>query len=173
MLDQLRVMEELAGKEAVGAACAGMPSPARQEIEQMLPVSWLDSDMMNDFMARVAREAGRDPESFAVDVVRRGVERTLNTLWRVILRFTSDAALVKRTPMLYSKTYDVGELTARIDRPGRADLELRGWPAVPRMDLIGLATGIETVLLCAGRKDVQVTWDRRPHGAAFVATWHP
>lgn len=171
MLDQIRVMEELAGAEAVRLARESLLPPHRETFSNVLPVSWLDSDACNEFMVRVAQQIGQDPERFAVDVVRRGVERTLNTLWRIILRFTSDAALVQRTPMLYSKTYDVGELTSRIDRPGRADIELRGWPGVPRMDLIGLATGIETVLRCSGRKDVRVDFERRHDGAAFVATW--
>lgn len=65
------------------------------------------------------------------------------------------------------------QLEARIERPGRADLSLSGWPGVPRTELVGLATGIETVLRCAGRSEVKVDWDRRPDGAAFVATWQP
>lgn len=173
MLDQIRVMEELAGPDAMRAALQALPEDRRAQLEHVMPVSWLDSDLSNDYIAAVAREIGRRPEDFQVEVVRRGVERTLNTLWRIILKFTSDAALVKRTPLLYSKTYDVGELTSRIDQPGRADVELRGWPEVPRMDLVGLATGIETVLRCAGRKDVSVRWERRPFGAAFIATWNP
>lgn len=171
MLDQIRVMESMAGPEAMRSALAALVPDERSQFEHILPVSWLEAKASNNYIAAVARELGRHPEDFQVDVVRLGVERTLNTLWRVILRFTSDAALVKRTPLLYSKTYDVGELTSRIDQPGRADLELRGWPDVPRMDLIGLATGIETVLRCAGRKQIQISWERRPWGAAFAATW--
>lgn len=171
MLDQIRVMQELAGPDAVRLARESLPSPYSEALAEILPVSWLDTDACNEFMARVAQRIGKDPEQFEIDVVRLGVERTLSTVWRIILRFTSDAALVKRTPMLYSKTYDVGELTSRIVRPGRADLELRGWPGVPRMDLVGLATGIETVLRCSGRTDVRVSWERRPFGAVFVASW--
>lgn len=171
MLDQIRVMEELAGPDAVRAARDSLPPEQRSELEHVTPVSWLDSNATAEFVVRVAEHIGKDPERFQIDVVRLGVERTLNTLWRVILKFTTDAALVKRTPLLYSKTYDVGQLTSRIMQPGRADLELTGWPGVPRMELVGLATGIETVLRCAGRQDVRVTFDRRPDGAVFIANW--
>lgn len=175
MLDQMRVMEEMAGPEALAASLATLPAEHRSDFEHIMPVSWIDSRASNDLIAAVARQLGRAPEEFQVEVVRVGVERTLSTLWRIILRFTSDAALVKRTPLLYSKTYDVGELVSRIDRPGRAALELRGWPSprVPNMDLIGLSTGIETVLRCAGRGDAVVQWDTQPHGAVFAAEWSP
>lgn len=175
MLDQLRVMEDLLGREPIDAALADLPSEGRSQLEEARPLTWLDSKLCNQFIAEVGRRAGREPEELYVEVVRTGVERTLSTLWRIILRFTSDSALVKRTPLLYSKTYDVGEMVSRIDTPGRADVELRGWPTprVPRLDVIGLACGIETVLRCAGRHDATVTWDTRPHGAIFVATWTP
>lgn len=173
MLDQMRVMEELAGREAMDAAMATLPPEERAELEGILPVGWVGSTATNNLVLALAQQLGRDPDKLQEEIARTGVERTMTTLWRVILRFTSDAALVKRTPLLYSKTYDVGELVSRIDRPGRADVELMGWPVpdVPRMDLIGLAMGIETVLRCAGRKDVRMRWEPRPHGALFVATW--
>ena len=175
MLDQIRVMEEVAGREALDAARATLPPEAQAELESILPVSWIDSGITNDYVYALARQLGRDPEKLQVEIVRRGVERTLTTLWRILLKFTSDEALVKRTPLLYSKTYDVGELVSRIEMPGRVDAELRGWPVpeVPRLDLIGLAMGIETVLRCAGRKDARVRFEARPHGAIFVGTWTP
>ncbi len=171
MLDQIRIMEDLAGKDAMCAALEALPEEHRAELSNVMPVSWLSTDACNGYISAVAHRIGRQPEDLLVEIVQRGVERTMTGLWRIILKFTSDAALVKRTPLIYSKTYDVGAMTSRIEVPGRAEIDLDGWPGVPRMELIGLAKGIETVLRCAGRRDVSVRWERRPRGAFFQATW--
>lgn len=171
LLDQLRVMQELAGAERMAAAIASLPPRNREEITQLMPVSWCSVESANAIVEAVAREIGRTPSAFQAEVVRIGVERTFNSVWRVILRFTTDDALVRRTPLIYSKTYDRGRFTADIVRPGRAELLLSEWIDPPKLDLEGLSTGIETVLRVAGRKDVKVNWERRPDGAFFAATW--
>ena len=53
----------------------------------------------------------------------------------------------------------------------RVAFPLLGWPDPPRLELVSIAAGIETVLRCAGRKDVVVRWDARQLGASFRATW--
>ena len=173
LLDQVKVMEELAGSATLSRAVESLADEHREEFRGLMPVSWCTVDTANALVESVAREAGRAPSSFQAEVVRTGVERTFKSLWRVILRFTSDEALVRRTPLIYSKTYDRGEMTSRVVRPGRAELELAGWPSPPQLDLEGLATGIETVLRVAGRRDARVSFERRPNGALFVASWTP
>lgn len=171
LLDQLGVMRELTGPDSMDAAIRSLPDPLRGEIDSLMPVSWCSVDAANALLEAAARESGRSPSSFQAEVVRVGVERTFKTLWRIILRFTSDEALVRRTPLIYSKTYDRGRLSARIARPGRAEIDLTGWATPPQLDLEGLACGIETVLRVAGRREARVVFERRTDGALFVATW--
>jgi hypothetical protein len=171
LLDQHRVMEEIAGKDVVKAAMAKLDPEQRSEYESLLPVSWCSVTTANAVVTAVARECGRNASALQAEVVRVGVERTLKSIWRIILRFTWDDALISRTPMIYSKTYDRGELKAKMAYPGRAEVDLVGWPTVPQLDIEGLATGIETVLRVAGRRDVKVNWERRPGGVFYVATW--
>lgn len=173
LLDQIAVLKELVGDDVVREGMANLPPAYREELETLTAVSWIDTEVAESILYAVAPLAGRDPLHLHTDIVRIGVERTLRTLWRIILRFTSDRALVLRTPLIYSKTFDRGELLSRIEGPGRAELALSDWPDISDMQLNGLATGIETVLRVAGRRDVKVLYERREEGAFLVASWIP
>ncbi len=164
-------MKELAGAERMEAAIASLSSESRREYEALMPMSWMPVDTAHAVIEAVAREMGRPVSSLHAQVVRIGVERTFKSLWRVILRFTTDKALVSRTRLIYTKTYDRGSLSSDIVRPGRAELVLSDWVDAPKLDLEGLAIGVETVLKVAGRRNVKVNWERRPDGAFYVATW--
>ncbi|MCS6797456.1 MAG: hypothetical protein NZ898_02805 [Myxococcota bacterium] len=171
VLDQTRVMEEIAGRDAVARALGRLPREAQEHYASLTPAGKIPAPWARQHIIEVARELDVSPSSLQAQVVRRGVERTLRGPWRLLLRFTSDEALVARTPLLYRQAYDRGRLTARITAPGRAELEVEGWDRIPRLELEGLACAIETVLRCAGRPDVQVVIEERPRGAFFVATW--
>lgn len=171
LLDQIDVLRELFGGSVVDEAIDSLPPTWREEIRTLTPLSWIDTEKAESVVYAVAARMGRDALQLHSEVVRMGVERTFRTLWRAILRFTSDAALVARTPLMYSKTFDHGSLTSRIESPGRAELSLTGWPDISDMQLNGLATGIETVLAVAGRRGVKVVYERRLDGALLVASW--
>lgn len=169
--EQRRVMEEVAGKESVARALEKMSAERRETIEQLRPVSWFRIEVQNEFIEAVAREASRDPYDFNRECTKVGVERTLKNLWRLLLRFTSDHALVSRCPLFYSKNYDSGTLRAEIPEPGHASIVLQGWRAPPRMDVEGIGVGIQTVLELAGRRNVRMSWKRLPTGAEYDAYW--
>lgn len=171
LIDQIEVLRELFGASVVDQAIDSLPPAWREEIRTLTPLSWIDTEVAESVVYAVAARTGRDALQLHASVVRIGVERTFRTLWRAILRFTSDSALVARTPLIYSKTFDRGELTAHIESPGRAELTLTGWPDISDMQLNGLATGIETVLVVAGRRRVRVVYERRFDGALIVASW--
>lgn len=173
LLDQIEVLRELVGADVVDEAMASLPPAYREELESLTAVSWVDTEVAESILYAVAPLAGRDPLQLHTDIVRIGVQKTLRTLWRILLRFTSDRALVLRTPLIYSKTFDRGELLSRIEGPGRAELALSGWPDISEMQLNGLATGVETVLTAAGRREVKVLYERREEGAFLVASWRP
>jgi len=173
MLDQVLVMQDLLGADTVRRALESLPPPLRDEWEGLLPVSWISVAATAAFIEAAAREADRSVDDLQREIARLGVERTLKTVWRILLRLTSDGALVKRTPMLYSKTYDRGQMSSRMTGPGQARIELEGWDGIPALEVLGLAVGIETVLRCAGRRDVACEGQPRANGASFVATWTP
>lgn len=166
-------MAELVGAEPVARALASLPAPAREAYESATSVGWVPVPAVDAFMAAVAKESGWELSKLAYESSRRSVERLLGGLWRVILRFTSDEALVARTPLIYSKTFDTGRLESRIPRSGHADVVQSGWPEIPDVHLIGLAAGIDAALRSAGRENVKVAWRRTATGASFTATWMP
>ena len=54
---------------------------------------------------------------------------------------------------------------------GAATLTQSGWPEISDLQIIGVAAGVETVLRCAGREGVKLTWRRTPTGVEISATW--
>src|SRR5438094_631452 len=113
VLDERKVMEQLYGAEVVAKTLASMPEAARRELEELLPVSWITLETSDGMVVALAKQLGRPTLEVHTEVVRKSVARTLHTLWRVLLHFTTDEALVRRTPLLYSKTCDLGELTSK------------------------------------------------------------
>jgi hypothetical protein len=173
LCDQREILRETIGAGALERALSAVPEPYASELRAMTPVGWVSGEAAEAMFVHAAEAAGRDVLALHRDVVRLGVERTYRSVWRLILRLTTDSALVSRTPLLYAKTYDRGSLTSRIVSPGRAEIALIGLPDAPEIHLRGLVYGIETALTVAGRRGVRVHFERRPDGALFVASWRP
>jgi hypothetical protein len=172
MLDQFKALEELYGRDVLDRAVMALSREQRVEYEELLPVSWCSIEMVGRVIEEVAKQAGETPSIVQERIVRIGVERALKTIWRVFLRLTSDEAIVKRAPILYSQSYDSGAFKAKLVGPGHAQMWLDGWADPPELELEGLATGISTFLDCAGRRDVRITWRRGPEGGAvFDVHW--
>lgn len=169
--DQLRLMRELYGAETVARAEAAMPAALREALAAVSPGGWTSLDVARELKNGVASLVGVDPLAFQRDICRKGVERTLTTIWRFLLRQLGDEALAKRTPILYARSFNKGSLALAGWRDGGAELELRGWPRMPEYDLVGLMAGVQTVLELAGRKDVKVTSTRRAPLVLLHASW--
>jgi hypothetical protein len=155
----------------VESALLELDPAARTEVAQALSIGWVDIGAYEEFYKRVARAVGRPLADLHMAVSRVSVQKTLTTVHRLLMRFTTDQALVSRTPLIYSKTFDRGALRPSISEPGRAEIEVVGWPGMPEFALRGLRVGVETVLVVAGRKDVRVTGRQAPDGARLMATW--
>lgn len=171
IVDQRRILEDLLGPRTVRRALDGLPPDVRQELDEAMPISWLRVSAMEQCYVAIASEARRDPDELHDEVGRLGVRKTFHTFWRLLLRFTSDQALVTRTPLMFAKAFDTGRLEARITGPGAADIRLLDWPEVPKWVVDGTATAIETVLELAGRRDPSVLWERTEDGALLRASW--
>ena len=167
------VMEERYGAAVVLRALERISPTERDEIERAMAIGWVPIDAQIAFFEAVAAELDRSVTNVQDEIAGETAERNLRTVWRMLLRLTTDEALVARTPILYSKNYRQGALEAGILRPGQAKLVLSAWPDVPDFTLRGLRHGIEAVLRLAGRRDSRVYYERRPDGAEFYAVWTP
>jgi len=172
-LQQLSVIEDRYGREVIERAKARMSEQEQSEINDALPVSWMNVPTVTRLKTLIADEIGRDHLELQREVVRVAISETINKFWRILLSNVWDSALMKRTPVLYSKTFDRGRMRAERIENGEGLMILEGWPDVPDYDCLGLATGIEAVLEYTGRKDAKVRWERHPPEIHFIATWTP
>lgn len=171
LLEVRHAIEDRYGAEKVRAGLARMPSPHRERYESMTPFSWVPLDTSWAAIEAVAEEVGEDPERLYDWAIRAGVERSFKTVWRVLLRFTSDEALVARTAVIYAKSRNVGKMTAHITGPGRGEQVVTEWPGMHERHIRGLALSVETVLRLAGRESVKVTSHPTRDGAVIKASW--
>lgn len=169
--DAHAMLIDLVGADVVARALARLPKEEREVYENATPVSWIDCDVIEHVYEAIAREAGRDVAALQEEVMRRGVNRTVHSLWRILLRFTSDNALVTRTPLFYRKVFDKGEMISKVVDRGRAEIELRGYPEISDFHLRGLLVGIGCVIEAAGRRNVQMHPRRTREGVNVTATW--
>lgn len=171
ILEQIKIIEERYGRNCIDAALEALTPAQSEEVRGILAVSWVDVPLVTTFKSEIARHLGRDPLDLQREVVRESINQTVKGLWRMLLRQLSDPAIIKRTPILYSKTFDRGKLALEGLGDGKATFVLTGWPTMPEYDCVGLATGIESVLEYAGRTGATVTWQRQAPLVLFNAVW--
>ena len=121
----------------------------------------------------IGAESGRDYVHLHETVSRTAVERALKTIWRLFLRFTSDEALVARTPVIFTKAFPQGVLSPRIVSPGRAEIRVVSWPQMPEYAIRGTRVAVESVLRLAGRSNVKITVEPTHDGCIYHTTWIP
>ena len=165
------VVAELVGAKVVERALEGLPSDVRDHYRTFTAVEWVPIETMEAVFTRIARETGTDVASLHERVATVSIERTMRTIWRVLLRFTSDAALVSRTPGVFARSYNRGRLLVEVPRPGRGEIALVDWPNAPAWTLRATRIGVSTVLRLAGRQDVRVDTTTTLTGARYLATW--
>ena len=160
LLEQSRVMQRMLGAERFEQGLSLMPPECRAELEGLTMLSWCSHATVLAVSRAMAEVAGMPPEQFVDQVVRESLAKTFRGIWRVLLTFNSDEALVKRTSLIYSKTCDRGWMKAALVRPGLATVRMGGWPEIDTLDAVAFAAGIETVMRLAGRSHVRVDWHR-------------
>jgi hypothetical protein len=171
VLDLRAALEELVGKDVVAQALAGLPAETRSEFTEITALSWVPLATITRAVDAIAAAARKNPEQLIDEAVRRAVERTFKTVWRVMLRFTTDAALIARTPVVYSLSRNIGRLSARVVSTGKAEVTLAEWPGVSARHVRTLGISIATVVTLAGRKEVGVTSKPTADGAVYELTW--
>ena len=172
LLDQIDVMRELYGDAHVDGAIEALPVSVRQELAELASGGWCKVGTVTALKKELARRAGEGTLSLQRRVVARGTEKSLHGIWRFFLSRLSDPWLLKFSPLIYSKAFDYGALVVERIDPGRADVVVRGWPEMPDLDCVGIATAVETVLTLARRERPKLTWIRRGEEVRFVAVWN-
>jgi hypothetical protein len=171
LLDQRRIIDELLGSEALERALGRLPSEMQDEYRALTPLSWCRATTATALIHALADESERNARKLQAEIVRRGIEHTLKTVWRVLMRLTTDEALIRRTTLIYGKSINTGQIRVQVGEKGVAHIYQTGWAGMTELDFIGLATGIETVLRLAGRDDVHVKWEGEAPHIHYVATW--
>jgi hypothetical protein len=171
MIDLTRELEEIVGTQFMGLARAALSPEQRNELEEVTAVSWVRMSTSSAFIDAVGAVSGRDPDPLVEEAVRRASVRTFKTVWRMLLRLTTDDALVKRTPMIYARSRNVGQLDARLIAPCTAELILSRWPDPPPRQIHLIGVGVESVLGLAGRHEPRCEHERKRDGARFTLHW--
>jgi hypothetical protein len=169
--DMRWAMEKILGVDTVQTAIGRVSPAARDEYTNATALSWVTYTTLAEIHDAVATVAGEDAMALADRLARVTVERSFTTVWRIFLRFTSDEAIIVRTPAFYAKSRNVGRMETRILSPGTSESIVSGFPTIPQRDIVILAASIETVLALAGRAGVKTKGERIGDGARFFTRW--
>jgi hypothetical protein len=167
----LQAGHELVGAEAVARGLSALAPGIRAHVADAIPGQWVPIASAEEAFRCIAEAANRDWPALHAELARHTVERAYRTFWRMLLRLTTDGALVSRTPVIFAKSYNRGRLVASILFPGRGEVELVDWADAPDWPIRGTQAGIETGLRIAGRRNVRVESKRTQTGASFHVTW--
>jgi hypothetical protein len=116
----------------------------------------------------VAEAVGRDVDGFTHEVVRKSFGVVLRTVWRLLARFSSEASLVQRASLLYSRAIDQGFARAFQIAPGHLVMEISERPDLSHVDIVSIGAAIEAAFDVAGRRMV-VTAQPIRHGVRYEA----
>lgn len=134
-------------------------------------LGWCDVELAKRYKDAVGAQIGKESLEFQRWVIKRASARTVNGLWRVLLTQVWDEALVKRIPILYQRTFDLGTMTGEFESKGTASVVVSGWPRIPEYDVVGLQVGIESVLQLLGREGASAVPTRTQTGVFYRVRW--
>ena len=164
-------LRELVGDRILADALAAVPPDTADKFEPVTPMTWVPVAVVNEVVAKVAEYAQRPFDELMDEAVQRAGEKTLRTAWRMLLRVTSDRALLSRAPVLYARWRNVGKLAITVLSPGKVEIVLSEWPGVDERSIRSLGVTIMTVMRLAGRRQLKVDTQPVADGARYAVTW--
>jgi hypothetical protein len=167
------ILVELVGEDVLTRSLAKLPAADRETLLSATSVSFIPIRVADALYRAIGAESGRDHVAIHEQVSRTAVDRALKTIWRLLLRFTSDEALVARTPVIYTKAFPQGVLVPRVTGRGEAEIRVTEWPHMPEYAIRGTRVAIESVLRLAGRTAVKLVAEPTHDGCVYRATWNP
>lgn len=160
------------GKPPFERAVGRLTPSDREAYVSATAMTWVEIRVLELVVNQLAEELDRPWEEIVRESSRQSQEKLLNTVHRVLMRLTTDEALISRTPMFYARSYDAGKLESSFPSPGQAIVTLSEWPTISPIQMLGLGVGIETTLRVAGRSGAKVHARRTPDGASYHCTWN-
>jgi len=171
--DLLWAFRRTVGDEAVDEGLAALPDEVRERYTDSSSLAWLPYETVVEAHQAIATRAGVTMEALLEQAVPIATERAFKTVWRVFLRLTSNEQLVKRAPVIYSRSRSRGEMRVVSVEEGAARLEVIDWPEIPPRDVLSLGLSVQTFLRLAGRREATVSGRITPTGASFEVRWVP
>ena len=165
------ILVEIVGEPVLARALASLSPADRETLVSATSVSFIPIRVADALYRAIGRESGRDYVAIHEQVSRMAVDRALKTIWRLLLRFTSDEALVARTPVIFTKAFPQGVLVSRVTSRGQAEIRVTEWPNMPEYAIRGTRVAIESVLRLAGRTSVKLIVEPTHDGCLYHATW--
>jgi hypothetical protein len=165
------ILVEIVGEQVLTRALATLPPADLDSLLGATSVSFIPIRVAEALYRAIGRESGRDYVAIHEQVSRTAVDRALKTIWRLLLRFTSDEALVARTPVIFTKAFPQGVLVPRVTGRGQAEIRVTEWPNMPEYAIRGTRVAIESVLRLAGRMAVKLTVEPAHDGCVYRASW--
>ncbi len=162
---------ELWGEEVVRRGLATLDPESRLSVEQAAALLWVPIEVQARAIDAWTAAAGVEFEELVDRAVRRSTQRNMSTVLRAFVRFTSDAAIMARAPLLYSKIRNAGKLTTDYRGPGVARAYLTEWQGGTDKQMFSLSISIEALLEVAGRDHARCKFKRTSDGAMFDVTW--
>jgi len=161
----------LYGDDVVRAGLDRLPDESRRTIAEATTVGWIPNVHFGLAIEAWAGAARVPIDELVRKAARLATKESFGTVFRVFLRLTSDEALIARTPMIFSKTRNVGALNVARFAPGSATLVLSKWPEVSDRQVTSIESSIETLLEMTGRSHPVVRGRREADGAVFELRW--
>lgn len=171
VLDTRWAFERVIGLEAMERARATVKASARDAYEQATALTWVPYSAIRLVHEAYAREVGRDVDELLAEVVPLSAERSLTTVWRPLLRVTSDDALLARLASMYARSRTRGTMSGRMLGRGAALVEVTDWASLPERDVQPIALSIAAYLRLTGRESATVRASRTATGVQFRLTW--
>jgi hypothetical protein len=165
------VIEGQFGTAPVAKALTRVAPDVRAEYEQISSIAWVRAS--TDYLVHdaIAAALDREPLAFHEEMLRAAMARSFKTIWRVLLRLTSDEALIARTPSIYRRTRNVGQMVVKANARGSAELALSQFPAIGSRDIRSIGVGLEVVLSLTGRTAARAAARPATDGAIYTVTW--
>jgi hypothetical protein len=171
LLAMRAVIVEQYGTAPIASALVNLAPDVRAEYEQMSSIAWVRSS--TDYLVHdaIAAVLGLEPLGFHERVLRAAMTRSFKTIWRILLRLTSDEALIARTAGIYRRTRNIGQMVVQGNARGRAEFVLTQYPGIGPRDVRSIGAGLEAVLVLTGRANARAAARESLDGATYTVTW--
>lgn len=171
VLDTRWAFEQVIGPDAMQRARATVKASAREVYEAATALTWVPYSAIRLVHDAYAREAGRDVDELLAEVVPLSAERSLTTVWRPLLRSTTDDALLSRLASMYARSRSRGTMSGSMVGLGAAIVEVTDWASLPERDVQPIALSIAAYLRLTGREAATVHATRTASGVQFRMSW--